>query len=150
MKKVMLLGVAVCALGLVGCSGIRVVKASKAGGEIALIGDREAAMEKARGEMERVCGGPQAYEVVEEGEAVIGEVSDSRGNAQAGRGIFGNPEVRTSEHTETTQKTEWRVKYACKGAAQPAPAGNPPPAGGAPATTGGTPASQIHEIIVRY
>lgn len=138
---------AACLLGLSACSGIRVVKASKAGGEIALIGDREAAMEKARGEMERTCGGPGNYEVVEEGEAVIGEVSDSQGSARAGHGVFG-PSVRTSEHTETTQKTEWRVKYACKGAAQP-PATNPP-AGGAPATTGGTPSGQLHEVIVRF
>jgi hypothetical protein len=148
MKKVIVLGVA-CVLGVAGCSGIRVVRASKSGGEIALIGDREQAKEKAIVEMERTCGGPQTYVLVEEYEAVVGEVSDSRGNAQAGRGIFGNPEVRTSEHTETTQKTEWRVKYECKGAAQPAPAGNPP-AGAPPVTTSGTPSSQLHEVIVRF
>ena len=149
MKNVsIVLGVA-CVLGLTACSGIRVVRASKAGGEIALIGDREGAMEKARGEMERTCGGPQAYEVVEEGEAVIGEVSDSRGQATGGKTIFGDPAVRTSEHTETTQKTEWRVKYACKGAAQPPPAGNPP-AGNPPAAGTGQPSGQIHTVIVRF
>src|SRR5689334_8984588 len=149
MKNVsIVLGVA-CVLGVAGCSGIRVVKASKSGGEIALIGDREAAMEKARVEMERTCGGPQAYEVVEEGEAVVGEVSDSRGQATGGHTIFGDPAVRTSQHTETTQKTEWRVKYACKGAAQPPPAGNPP-AGNPPAAGTGTPTGQIHTVIVRF
>jgi len=144
MKKLTLLVVlGGAALMMTGCSGIRVVRASKAGGEIALIGDREAAMEKAREEMARVCGGPGNYEVVEEGEAVVGSVTDESGNATAGRGIFGNPTVRTNSHSETTQKTEWRVKYACKGA-------TPPNVGAPPTTTQGQPTGQIHTVIVRF
>lgn len=135
----LILGAAAAAL--VACSGIRVVKASKAGGEIALIGDREAAMEKAKEEMARTCGGADKYEVIEEGEAVIGAVTNESGSAN--RNIFGG--VSMHGQSETTQKTEWRVKYGCKGVAQPAPA---PAGSGAPPA--GTPASQIHELVIRY
>jgi len=144
MKNVLVF--AALGIALTACSGIRVVRASKAGGEIALIGDREGAMDKARDEMARVCGGPNAYEVVEEGEAVVGEVTDTRGSASQGTGVFGQPTTYGSAHSETTQKTEWRVKYACKGA-QPPPSGNPPPANPPPT---GQPVSQIHTLIVRF
>lgn len=123
---------------LVACSGIRVVKASKSGGDIALIGNREEAMEKAKVEMARTCGGADRYDILEEGEAVIGEVT----NASANRNVFGG----ISGQSESTQKTEWRVKYGCKGVAQPTPAGT----GAPPAPSGGTPSSQIHEVFVRF
>jgi hypothetical protein len=130
------------AVALVACSGIRVVKASKAGGEIALIGNREEAMELAKTEMGKTCGGPDKYEVIEEGEAVVGAVTNESGSAN--RNVFGG--VSMHGQSETTQKTEWRVKYGCKGVAQPAPAGSgaAPPAAG-----GGTPSSQIHELVIR-
>lgn len=69
---------------LVGCSGIRVVSAAKTGGEIALVGNREAAMQKARSEMDRACGGPTRYEIVDMSSVATGD------------------------------KAEWRVKYSCK------------------------------------
>lgn len=128
---------------LSGCASIRVVKASKQGGVIALVGDREKAMELARTEMARTCGGPSNYDVQEEGEAVIGEVSDSSGRAHQTNGLFG-PGVSSSSHTETTQKTEWRVTYSCKGAAPAAPAGAPT------TTTDGKPTGQLHTLIIRY
>jgi hypothetical protein len=55
-------------LVLAACSSIRVVTATKTGGELALIGDREDAMEKARAEMAKTCGGATSYEIVEEAE----------------------------------------------------------------------------------
>jgi hypothetical protein len=133
LMSIVVLGAAATALW--GCSGIRVVKASKSGGEIALIGDREGAMEKAREEMARTCGGPNNYEVIEEGEAVIGEVT----SGEAHRNLLGG----VSGTSETTQKTEWRVKYACKGAAPAAP-----PANDAPATTSGQPAGEIRTLRI--
>jgi len=126
------------AASLSGCSGIRVVKASKAGGEIALLGNREEAMTKASMEMNRMCG-PAGFEIVEEGEAVIGTQSTSNGQSTAGQTFFGAPTVRTSGTTDTVQKTEWRVKYTCKGVAQPA----------APAPAP-MPGAKIHELVVRF
>ena len=75
------------------CASIRVLSATKQGGEIALEGSRESAMSKARDEMARNCGGEKAYEIVEEGE--VGFESDA---------AVANPK-------------EWHVKYECKKAA---------------------------------
>jgi hypothetical protein len=146
-KSIMVVGMGVM-LAAVGCSGIRVVKASKTGGIIALTGDREGAMEKARQEMARTCGGPDKYEITEEGEAVIGSVAHEEGSATAGNNIFGQPAVRTSGTTETTQKTEWRVNYTCKGAA-PAPAAADAAAPAAPTAAPG-PQGQVHTVVVRF
>jgi hypothetical protein len=156
-------------LVLLACGGnIRVVKASKQGGEIALIGDRQSAMEKARAEMDRVCGGP--WDIQEEGEQVIGTVTNEQGQATQGTGIFGQPVTNTSTQTETTQKTEWRVKYVCKNAQASAP----PPSNGPSNDKGDIgescakrsdckdglrchndkcarpPSSEVHELIVRF
>ena len=86
MKKALVL------LGMlaVSCASIRVISESKQGGEIALEGSRESAMSKARDEMARACGAPNAYEIVEEGEVGF--------NAEAGAGQ--NPK-------------EWHVHYEC-------------------------------------
>jgi len=119
---------------VLGCSAIRVVKASKSGGEIALIGDREAAMEKARLEMANTCGGPQNYDIMEEGETVVG--THTTASEQT---------TRTTGSQDTVQKTEWRVKYACKGVPQPVPAGAP-----APAPAPMPQARVIHEVVVYY
>jgi hypothetical protein len=89
MKSALLL----LALATAGCSaGIRVVSASKSGGEIALVGGRESAMENARQEMARACGGVNAYEITEEGEA----------------STFDKPTQ------PVTNPKEWRVRYHCK------------------------------------
>ena len=125
---------------LSGCSGIRVVKASKAGGEIALLGNREEAMTKATMEMNRMCG-PSGFNIVEEGETVIGTHSTSSGQTTAGHTFFGAPATRSSGTTDTIEKTEWRVKYTCNGAAQPpTPAPAPAP----------MPGAKIHELVVRF
>ena len=70
------------------------VQTAKGGGEIALVGSRESAMPKARDEMARVCGGVDAYEIVEEGEA----------------SSFEKPTQPVND------PKEWRVRFQCKGA----------------------------------
>ena len=79
---------------LAACASIRVISATKQGGEIVLDGPRESAMGKAREEMARNCGAANAYEIVEEGELGF--------NAEAGASQ--NPR-------------EWHVHYECTDAA---------------------------------
>ncbi len=84
-----------CACG----ASIRVVTASPQGGEIALIGSRDSAMEKARAEMAQKCGGATSYEVVEEGEVVIAADGAATSTFEVGH--------------DTKGAREWRVKYTC-------------------------------------
>ena len=77
-------------LVFLGCASIRIVSATKQGGEIVLEGPRESAMGKARTEMTRVCGAPDRYEIVEEGELGFG--------GEAGPG---------------QDPKEWHVHYEC-------------------------------------
>lgn len=111
----------VAAVAATGCTGIRVVRVAKDGGEIALLGFRDDAMQLAQAEMAQNCGGPGSYEIIEQGEVVVGQVSQTSGNSstQAGRSWTGAPATYTSGNSSTTtsQRTEWRVKYACKGGA---------------------------------
>jgi hypothetical protein len=149
------IAVAVMVMGSVGChfGNIRVVKTSKAGGEIALLGSRDEAREMANAEMARNCGGNN-YEVLEEGETVVGQVEQTSGSQTntAGRTWYGAPATQTtgSSTTTTSQRTEWRLKYQCKGAAPApaptlAPAGNAPPAPGPQASI-----SNVHELVLVY
>jgi hypothetical protein len=116
---------------------IRVVKTSKSGGEMALLGVRDLARQKAEAEMARACGANN-FEVLEEGEAVVGQVEHAQGSTSStnGRTIFGRPAAVTSgsSQTETTQKTEWRLKYSCRGE------------GGSKPTAG----AQIREVVVVF
>lgn len=83
----------VFAFALAACGGgFRVVQSTKVGGEIALSGSRESAMPKARNEMARACGGEQAYEILEEGEA----------------STFSTPAPNMKD------PKEWRIRYECK------------------------------------
>lgn len=138
MKSSFLLGAFVVFGSFVACTptgDIRVVKTSKTGGEMALIGVRDLARQKAEAEMARTCGANN-FEVLEEGEAVVGQVEHSQGNAQNTRTIFGRPAVSTSSTSETTQKTEWRLKYSCKGSEN---AAGKPQQG-----------AKIHEVVVVF
>jgi hypothetical protein len=147
-RTAIFLSLAAGAMILGGCSGIRVVKASRSGGEIALLGNREDAMEKARMEMARTCGGPDQFDVVEEGEVVVGQVESTNSSAWGGRHYASGHST-----TETSNKTEWRVKYACKGAAQPPPPAAPaaPPPGGDQGAPPPAPQGRIiHEVRVRF
>ncbi|WP_437769655.1 hypothetical protein WMF27_07210 [Sorangium sp. So ce281] len=124
---------------------VRVVRRTKVGGELAILGDREVAMQKASQTMATTCGGPESYEIVEEGETVVGEESVSESNERREKDFFG-PKKRKQESTHTVQKTEWRVKYECK-TDEPAPAAETSPA---EATEGKTEGRRVHEVIIRF
>lgn len=114
---------------LVGCGSYRYVYRNANGGTIALKGDRDSAMEKARDAMKSHCRGP--YTITEEGEVVIG--TDTAGGSETG--VTRHNTVVTNEGSSTRQATEWRITYACgyaQPAAAPAPAGYPPPGPGGP------------------
>lgn len=123
---------------------IRVVKTTKGGGEMALLGQRELARQKAEAEMARTCGAGR-FEVLEEGETVVGQVEQSSGSQSTSntRTFFGRPAQTTSgsSTTETTQKTEWRLKYACKGDGEGKPGVAAEP---------GKPSAKVHEVVVIF
>jgi hypothetical protein len=101
--------VAVSILGLAttACSSIRVVKKMPDGGIVALQGDQGGARQKAEDYMHGQC--PGGYDVVEEGEAVVGQESTAR----TSKTIIGPVTSGTSQDVR-----EWRITYKCKGAAQ--------------------------------
>ncbi len=101
-----------------GCSRIREVKVSKTGGEIALLGGREGAMEKAKAAMSANC--PEGYEIDEQGEVVVGSTTRSRGSERTRKSKSGRKSRTSARSTSsTTDKREWRVVYSCTGAAEP-------------------------------
>jgi hypothetical protein len=112
LTKVLLVAT-VGALGA-GCSAIRVVKLTQEGGEIALLGDRDDAMEKAEREMARQCGGPGSFEVVEQGEVVVGQVTQTQGSTSTQKGKHGSSTGYSSGTATTTDQTEWRVLFQCR------------------------------------
>lgn len=132
-----LLGLTSIATFGAGCihGNYRVVKTIPNAGEVALEGPQEEARQKAEGYMAGRC--PSGYEILEEGEAVVGQNATS--DTRTGKTFFGAPTSQTQ--TSTTDKREWRIKYQCKGAA---PAGAPAAAAGA-ATQGA-----IEEVIIRF
>lgn len=102
------------AITLSGCSGIRVVRSSPEGGEIALLGMRDDAMETARQEMASNCGGPGRYRILEQGEVVVGQTTQGQATADTDRSRRRRGSRTVVTTSETTQDvTEWRVKYAC-------------------------------------
>lgn len=97
------------------CATIRVVTTRpRNGGVIAiqagLWGQDEARM-KAESVMRSTCGGK--FEITEEGEAVIGTTSTTRGNADQKYNNRGSS-TQLSSSTDTTNKTEHRITYVCK------------------------------------
>ncbi len=131
--KLSLVGIAFFAFAAAGCANIRVVKKTQTGGEVALLGSREGAQEKANEYMARHC--PAGYDVLEEGEAVVGQNATT--TTRPTKGLFGGKQLQSDSSTE--DKREWRVKYQCKGAESPsargpagAPGGAGPPPGAPP------------------
>ncbi len=118
-KFLPLLGLVVAAVSAMGCSSIRVVQMSREGGEIALFGDMEGAMESAREEMAYTCGGPQNYEIVRQGEVVVGEVTTVQERSQPVRGPFGRRGRVRQQQVVTQPAREWHVFYRCVGPAAP-------------------------------
>ena len=123
MRKVMLI-----ALCLSACGGIRYVNRTQTGGTIALVGDREQGMEKARAAMADHCHGQ--YTVVNEEEAVVGQTTTASASedTRQHRDRRGESTVAAGQ-TTTRNETEWRITYACGVAAAPGapPPGYPPP-----------------------
>jgi hypothetical protein len=93
---------------MAGCGTYRVVRRTPNGGEVALQGTESKAREAAAEYMASVC--PEGYDVLEEGEAVIGTETDAQ--TQRGR-VYGVPTTTTT--ATTTDKHEWRIKYQCRG-----------------------------------
>jgi hypothetical protein len=131
------LGIAM-SLSLAACSfgNYRVVKKVQNGGEVALEGMQEPAREKATAYMAEQC--PSGVEIVEEGEAVVGQNASSE--SRPGTTLFGTKTTNTS--TSTTDKREWRIKYQCKGSAPATEKASPP--------AGTKPSGKIHEIVIYF
>lgn len=132
---------ALTSIALGGCGTYRVVKKTPNGGEVALQGSPEKAREAAAEYMSAQC--PQGYDIVEEGEAVVGSETTARTQKEK---VFGVP--TTSTTAETTDKREWRLKYQCKGAPTAAP--QVAPADPAAAGIAGKNQGAIHELVIRY
>ncbi len=113
-----------------GCGSIRVVKRTQDGGIVALAGSQSEARKKADEYMKGQCGGE--YQIVEEGEAVIGEVS----SAESRPTRFGTVQTQGS----STQKTEWRLTFRCKATAAPT----------ARTTSGPQQTAELHSYTVRF
>jgi hypothetical protein len=124
----------------------RVVKTQPhTAGEVALQGDRQLAHQKAEQYMTSECSG--GYDIVEEGEAVTGSTSRSNADSTKQKDIFGQKVNNTQTSTRSTDTTEWRVKYKCKGAGDAPPSEKAAtPAPDAPAK----PSSAIKQIVVRF
>lgn len=118
MNKIVLVTLFVTPL-FAACATTRVVSTKpRNGGVIALQkglwGEAEARM-KAESIMRSTCGGK--YEITEEGEVVIGTVSQQQGSANETKtnGRYGaGSSTQTSSTVDTTNKTEWRITYACR------------------------------------
>ncbi len=97
---------------MAGCGTARLVRSAPGkGGEVALVGLRDKARENADGVMLQVCGSKKP-EVVEEGEAVVGTTTHDDG--QSSIDPWRKNSTRTSNYSESTQKTEWRIKFECR------------------------------------
>jgi hypothetical protein len=127
-------------LASIGCGTYRVVKKTQNGGEVALEGVQSQAREKAEQYMASQC--PTGYDIVEEGEAVVG--SESTSETTGARTIFGQPAARTT--TSSNDKREWRIQFKCRDARTDV--------GGAPASGPMGPQARardgVREVIVRF
>ncbi len=126
----MISAVLLSSLGLGGCGTYRVVRRTPNGGEVALQGTPGKAHEAADQYMASQC--PSGYDIVEEGEAVIG--SETQAQTTRDKNVWGRPVQRTTE--STTDKSEWRIKYQCKAASANGVASRPQ--------------GEIKELVVRF
>jgi hypothetical protein len=86
-----------------------VVNRTPTGGEIAMAGFMRNADDSAVQYMNSQC--PNGYDVVEEGEAVVGQ--ETKAETTSSKTIDGRPSTETT--SSTTDKREWRIRYQCKG-----------------------------------
>ena len=134
-----------CTALLAACGHAEMVQQNQSGGLIRLVGDRGKAMEDAHKQMTQHCG-PANYQVTQQGEEAIGKDTFSSSNTQYGEDtVAGSASQHDSNSSNSvgasstrgganqqgviSERTavEWRVHYACGGAAGPAPGGPPPP-----------------------
>ena len=104
---------AIAQFGAVGCFMIQgraeMVKRDKAGGVLALKGDRDKAMEDAKRQMSSNC--PDGYEIVGEEMAKVGETTDSNEDT-----AFQKKGASKSSSSVTQDLKEYRITYSCKSA----------------------------------
>lgn len=138
LHRLALTGLVGFALAAVGCvhGNYRVVKTVPSAGEVALEGPQEEARQKAEGYMASRC--PSGYDILEEGEAVVGQNATSN-TRRGGPGLITLGPSSTTE-TSTTDKREWRIKYQCKGATPSA----------TPAAANAGTQGKIEEVIVVF
>jgi hypothetical protein len=122
----------ILAAALAACGQAKVIQRTQTGGVIELDGDRGKAMEQARGVMDGHCG-PNNYQIVQEGEEVIGQDTFTQENTNdrehtSKNGRTTNDTTTTNQQTSTRDATAWRVHYQC-GAAGAPPPGGPAPGG---------------------
>ena len=119
---------------LAACGSAKVLQRTQEGGVIELQGDRGKAMEQATQEMAAHCGGPGSWQVVQEGEEVIGQDTFVREDTASDtktsrRGRRQSTDTTTTGQTSTRNATAWRIHYRCNSAGAPPPGGAPPPPG---------------------
>lgn len=111
------------------------------GGDLALEGDKTMARQKAEGYMASTCS--SGYDVLEEGEVVVGSEQQSESSANRFNAPWKIGQTNTA--TSTVDKREWRIRFQCKGATlEAAPKTEPKP--GDPAAP--KPSAKIHSVIV--
>jgi hypothetical protein len=103
----------VALFGAVGCFMIQghaeMVKRDKAGGVLALKGDRDKAMADAKRQMSSNC--PDGYEIVGEEMAKVGETTDANEDTS-----FEKKGASKSTSSVTQDLKEYRITYECKAA----------------------------------
>lgn len=85
----------------------REVRRTPSEGEIALMDPRDTAHQQAERLMAARC--PKGYDIVEEGEAVVGQTTSA--DTTKHKGFFGPTQTTTAQSED---RREWRVKYKCK------------------------------------
>jgi hypothetical protein len=85
------------------------VKRNRDGGILALKGDRDKAMEDAKGQMSSNC--PDGYDIVGEEMAKVGEATESDEDVSVDK-----KKASKSGSSVTTDVTEYRITYECKNA----------------------------------
>jgi hypothetical protein len=132
MSRTRIIGFIFGAALLAACGSARLVRQDQGGGTLALNGDQNKAMEDAHRKMAAHCG-PGNYQIVSQGEVVVGQDTAARADT------YDQPDgTTTTAGSSTRDATEWRVNYACGGAAAapppmaPAPGGPPPEPAPAP------------------
>ncbi|HEY8944159.1 MAG TPA: hypothetical protein VIM73_07850 [Polyangiaceae bacterium] len=111
MNKKMIVALLLASSGLA-CSFMiqgraEMVKRNKGGGVLALKGDRDKAMEDAKGQMASNC--PDGYEVVGEEMVKVGEATESDEDVSVDK-----KNASKSGSSVTTEVKEYRITYECK------------------------------------